>query len=264
MTVPGTDTTQGMDGPSLPPPDAGRPVRRTPGRPRLVGVVLIVLSLMPALGCFLVFTAWLPSGIGRYQDYTAAEPCPAEAQAEAWEDCLRTVSFTVESTKVEQSRSGSYKATLSGAPFWNGVVAFGDPGPLLERLRPGDQVGAVVWRGDVMSLSDGGVRQSTSEDPRSEPQMIVALGTFLGLLAALGLGFGAVRLARPHDHEPFTWRPYGKPLFLVMMFTCVAVGLPAVWLGIPSWIVPAVAVPVVACAARLLHQHRRPGAARGA
>ncbi|WAU82501.1 hypothetical protein O1Q96_23810 [Streptomyces sp. Qhu-G9] len=264
MTVPSTDTTRGMDGPSLPAPRADQPARRSPGRPRLVGAALIMLSLIPALGCYLVFTAWLPSDTKRHQDYVAAEACPAHATAEVREDCLRTVSFTVESTQIKQSRSGSYKAALSGTPFWNGVVAFGDPGPLLEQLRPGDQVTGTVWRGDVMTVSKEGVRQGTSEEPRDEPQMTVAIGTFLGLLAAMGLGFGTVRMTRPLGREPFPWHPYGKPLIITTVITCAAVGLPAVWLGSPSWVVPTVAVPVVACTAWLLHQHQRPSAARGA
>ncbi|MGW7434053.1 hypothetical protein ACWGIN_31525 [Streptomyces sp. NPDC054861] len=153
---------------------------------------------------------------------------------------------------------------MSGTSFWNGVVAFGDPGPLLKRLRPGDQVTATVWRGDVMTVSDGSVRQSTTEEPRDEPHITGAIGTFLGLLAAAGIGMGSVRMTRPDHHEPFTWRSYGIPLLVTMMMTCAVVELCAVWLGMPLWVVPTVAVPVVACTAWLLYQHRRPSAARGA
>ncbi len=187
MTVPSTDGTHGTAGPPLPPPgaDLHLPAPRSPGGPRLVGAALIMLSLIPALGCYLVFTAWLPSETKRYQDYAAAEPCPDRASAEAWEDCLSTVSFTVESTKIKRGRSGSYQATLSGTLFWNGTVAFGDQGPLLERLRPADRVTATVWRGQVMTVSKGDVRQSTSEEPRNEPQMTVAIGTFLGAVSRI-------------------------------------------------------------------------------
>ncbi|MFF4324375.1 hypothetical protein [Streptomyces sp. NPDC001568] len=221
-----------------------------------------MLCLIPALGCQLVFGVWLPHDIKRHQDYVAAVPCAADATAKDGEDCLRTVSFTVErATNNPGMRSGGYKVTLSGTPFWNGVVEFGDPDPVLETLRPGDRVTGTVWRGDVVTVGKGRLRQSTSEAPRDEPQMTVAIGTFLGLLAVMGLGFGAVRMARPLDYEPFTWRPYGKPLLALMMITCAAVGLPAVWLDIPSWVVPAVAVPVVVFTARLLHRSRRPNGA---
>ncbi|KUO20329.1 hypothetical protein AQJ91_15010 [Streptomyces dysideae] len=230
--------------------------------------------MIPAVGCALVLAVWLPSDSERYRDYLAAEPCPARATAQAWEDCLRTVPFTVESTKIKSgSNGGSYKATLSGAPFWNGTVAFGDWGPVLARLVPGDQVIGTVWRGDVMTvgIGEGGVRQSTSEEPRDEPQMTVAIGTFLGLLTLLGLQFGAMRLAAArslgalgsHGHERVTWRGYGKPLLITMAVVCAGVGLPAVWLGGPTWVVPAVALPVVACTAGLLYRYRRPINARG-
>ncbi|MGW7434052.1 hypothetical protein ACWGIN_31520 [Streptomyces sp. NPDC054861] len=55
--------------------------------------------MIPALGCYLVFTAELPSDIRRHQDYVAAEQCPSGATPKKWEDCLREVSFTIESTK---------------------------------------------------------------------------------------------------------------------------------------------------------------------
>ncbi|GAA3386817.1 hypothetical protein [Streptomyces roseoviridis] len=258
-----TNPIHGTEGPPLLPQGVDGPARRSPSRLRLMGALLIMSSLIPALGCYLVFTAWLPSDSKRYQDYAAAEPCPAGTTSEKGENCLRTVSFTVQSTKIKQSKSGSYKATLSGGPFWNGVVLFGDPGPLLERLEPGDQVTGTVWRGDVTTLRKGDIQQSTSEEPRDEPQMTVALGTFLGLLAAMGLVFGAVRMVRPLDHEPYTWRRYGKPLVAALAISCAAVGLPSVWLGIPSWVVPTVAVPVVVYTAWLLRR-RQPHAAHGA
>ncbi|WP_405644651.1 hypothetical protein [Streptomyces sp. NBC_00019] len=240
---------------------------------RLVGVLLVLLSLVPAVSCWLVFSAWLPSDVERYQDYRAAEPCPdrstatgtatGTATATAAENCLLTVALTVERTRNEPGRrSGSYTATLDGAPVWSGTVSFGDPGPVLERLVPGDRITGTVWRGEVMTVGKGELRQNTSDVPRDEPQMTYAIGTFLGLLAALGLGFGAVRIARPRGHEPFTWRPLGKTLLIVMTVACAGVGLPAVWIGVPSWVVPAVVVPIVAVTAWQLHQHVRQTAVR--
>ncbi|WP_344324233.1 hypothetical protein [Streptomyces macrosporus] len=225
-----------------------------------MGALLTVLSLVPAVACYFVFADWLPSDIKRYQDYVAADPCPAHAPAEEWEDCLRTVSFTVKDTEVKSGRSSSFVATLYGAPSWNGDVDFGDPGPLLEQLRPGDRVTGTVWRGDVVVISKGGVRQNSSDAPRDEPQMTAAIGTLTGLLAALGLGFGVVRLAGSRGHGLFTWRSFGKPLFFTMLITCFAVGFPALWLGLPWQAVPAVAVLAVACAAWLLHRYRRSAA----
>ncbi|KKD03277.1 hypothetical protein TN53_35910 [Streptomyces sp. WM6386] len=228
-----------------------------------MGVLLVLLSLIPAVGSWLVFSAWLPSDVERYQEYRAAQPCPDRSTATAAEeDCLLTVPFTVERTRNEPGRrSGSYTATLDGAPVWSGTVSFGDPDPVLERLAPGDRITGTLWRGEVMTVGKGELRQNTADAPRDEPQMTYAIGTFLGLLAALGLGFGAVRIARPRGHEPFTWRPLGKTLLIVMTAACAGVGLPAVWIGVPSWIVPAVVVPIVAVTAWQLHRHLRPTAA---
>ncbi|OKI06258.1 hypothetical protein A6A06_37545 [Streptomyces sp. CB02923] len=220
-----------------------------------------MLALLPAVACYFTFSVWLPTDVRRYQDHVAAAPCPAHTTARQWEDCLREVRFTVDATEVHGGRNSRFKATLSGAPVGNGVLSFGDSGPLLELLRPGDQVTGTVWRGNVMALSREGVRQQSSDEPRDEPQMTAALGTFAGLLAALMLGSGSVRLVRPRSREIYGWRPYGRPLLIAMTITCLAVGFPALLLGAPWWIVPSLAVPVVACTAWLLYRHRRPAPA---
>lgn len=241
------------------------PEQRSAVRAWLMGVLLIMLALVPAVGGYFVLFAWLPDNAERYRAYQTAEPCPggtAEALT-AHEDCLRTVTFTVERTRNEpQSRTDTYTAILTGTPFWNGKVRFGDPDPVLERLEPGDRITGTVWRGGVMSVGKDGLTQNTSDAPRDEPQMTVAIGLFLWLLAALGLVFGAVRIARPLRHEPFTWRPFGKILLIVTGVACVGVGLPDVWIGLPTWVVPATVLPTVAVTAWQLHQHYRPATAR--
>lgn len=258
-----TDRPHASDGPGAAAPSGtGRPRRRAAGRTRLAGAALIAAGLLPAIACWLLFTQWLPAEVERYREYTVAEPCAAGVSAPWWEDCLRTGTYTVERVVVDRgSKSSSFRATLNGAPFENGVtVSFGDPGPLLQVLRPRDEVAATTWRGDIVVLERDGVRQSTSEEPRHESQMTAAMGTLLGLVAALALGFGSVRLLRPRAVEPFTWRRYGKALFFTMLGTCFAVGFPAMWLGLPWQVVPVVAVAIVGFVARQLHRHRRPTA----
>ncbi|WP_129838639.1 hypothetical protein [Streptomyces sp. RFCAC02] len=226
-------------------------------------MLLIVLSLVPAAACFGTFATWLPSSVDRYEDYGAAEPCPAGVATRAREECVRTVTFVVEDTEVRKSgQNSTFEATVSGTPFWDGVVAFGDPGPLLERLGPGDDVTGTVWRGDVMTLSRDGVRQSTSDEPRDDFQMTAAIGTFAGLLAVLLFAFGTVRVANPRSYEPFVWRPVGLWLIITMGIASFAFGFAALLLGVPWGWVPPVSVAVVLGVARLIHRRTRPAGAR--
>ncbi|MFJ4781484.1 hypothetical protein [Streptomyces sp. NPDC088762] len=240
-----------------------------PGGPavgvRATGAWLLLVSLVPALVCYFAFAVQLRGDIRSYQDYTAAQPCPADPPARERENCVRTLSFTVDATRNEPSRSrSSYVATLSGAPFWNGPVDFGDPGPLLRELRPGDQVTGTVWRGAVMTLAKDGVRQSTTDEPRDEAQMTAGLGTFTGLLAAIALWFGVMLLsAGPRGYGPYTWRSLGKPLLIATAVVSFGVAYAAFLLGVPWWVVPAVAVPVVAFTAWQFDRYRRQQAAGG-
>ncbi|MFF1341265.1 hypothetical protein ACFVYT_25645 [Streptomyces sp. NPDC058290] len=170
--------------------------------------------------------------------------------------------LTVDKTVVKDTgRNSRYEATLSspGTPSWNRVVRFGDPGPLLDRLAPGDQVAVVVWRGTITAVAKAGVRQGSADEPRDEAQMIAGLGTFTGLVAALGLAFAAAYLAGYGGQEPWTWRSLGNPLLIGMAVTCVGVAFPALLIGLPWWVVPAVAVPFVAYAAWQLHRYRSRG-----
>jgi hypothetical protein len=242
-------TVRGADGPPPPPPRAGRN--------RLVGTALIVLSLAAALICHFVFATWLPADRTLYREYKAAEACAARRVIPRSEDCLRKVTFTVEGTR---KTTKSMRATLLGPePFPRMVVPFGDPGPVLSGLQRGDRVTGTVWRGVVVEVAEGDVRQDSADAPRDEPQMTAAVGTFAGLLAALALLFGAMHLARPRDPGLFTWRPYGKWLLIVTGVTCAVVGLSTVWTGLPWLLVPTVCGAVVAGTAWFLHRDLRLG-----
>ncbi|MFG2531452.1 hypothetical protein [Streptomyces sp. NPDC048516] len=123
-----------------------------------MGVLLILLSLIPAEFCYVAFAAWLPADRELYRDYQAAEPCPARATLQVASDCLTTWPFTVVKTVVKTGKNATYEATLKDEDSWRGVVSFGDPGPLLERLEPGDRVTAALWRRRIVVLSRDGVR----------------------------------------------------------------------------------------------------------
>ncbi len=227
-------------------PRGGRP----PGRARLTGVLLILLSLAAAAACCLAFSWWLPSDGERYQEYRRAEPCSSGAMARGDTDCLSTWHLTVEKTVNRTAGKESvHDAALTYEDSWRGTVHFNGSGPLLERLEAGDRVTATAWRGEIMVLDRGGVRQDTLEAPRDELQMNAALGVLAGLLAVQCLAFGAIRLARPLDHEPYTWEPHGRRLLFTVFGVCFAVGLPAAWADVPWWTVPLAAVPLAMCAA---------------
>ncbi|MEV4940721.1 hypothetical protein [Streptomyces zaomyceticus] len=240
-------------------PDGNGVGRRSLVCVRFMGVLMILLSLTLAAASYAVFSWWLPSDQSRYQDYRAAEPCSARAIEEEQTDCLSTWRLTVEKTVNKTGgKATSYEATLTDQRSWQGTVSFGDPGPLLERLKTGDQVTATIWRRDIVVLRQDGVQQDTSEAPRDEVQMNAAVGVTAALVAAQLFVFGAVRLARPRDHDPFTWKPYGRRLLITIAVVCFAVGLLTVWIGIPWWSVPAVSVPIVVCTAVVtLHRLRR-------
>ncbi|MFJ5264567.1 hypothetical protein ACIQAC_29325 [Streptomyces sp. NPDC088387] len=226
---------------------------------RVGGAVLVGLAVVAAFAGFSVFTTWLPGDAARYRDYSAAGKCPAGSEASAVEDCLRDVTLTVESvTNKRKNRA----AVLTGpGPYTRMESSFGDPGPVLSGLEKGERVTGTVWDGDVMVIAQGNLRQSTAEEPRDELQMVAAIGTFLWLLAALGLLFGGVRVARPTHPGHFTWRPYGKVLLIVAGVSCGVVGLGSVWTGVPWPVVPSVCGVVVVGTAWFLYRDLRDGRA---
>lgn len=225
---------------------------------RGIGALLLVLSVIPALVCYFMLAIQLRYDDGRHREYTAARPCPAVKQVREWEGCVRTVSFTVDEVELKGEWGYRYTTTVSGAPFWNGKLHFGDPGPLLEQLTPGDQVTGTVWRGDVMTLTKGDVRQRTADEPRAEAPVLAGIGTYPGLVAALGLWFGVARLTgRRRLYERHTWKGLGRPLLIAMAVICVAVIVPAQLLGIPWWAVPAAAVLLSAFTAWQFDRYRR-------
>ncbi|WP_089103072.1 hypothetical protein [Streptomyces hyaluromycini] len=233
------------------------------GRSRVSGSALLIGAVVAAFACFYLFTVMLPTTVREYREYRAAEVCPGSVPAGPAEDCLRTVTFTVRDTVVDGQggfvprRHMRFEATLSGTPYWNGVVAFGDPGPVLRQLRTGDRVDAVVWRGAVMRLVRYDDEQATADEPRDEPQMFAGLGVTAGLLAALAAWFGLVRLVRPDDPEPWTWRPLGRWLLGIVLVAGLGWAYGALLLHVPWQAVAPVAVALTAVMSAVLIAVRR-------
>ncbi|MFI6895876.1 hypothetical protein ACIBM4_17365 [Streptomyces sp. NPDC050256] len=242
-------TTPETSGPPTPSPRIGGTL--------LTGGALIVLSVTAALTSHTAFTDWLPTERAQYLEYGAAEACPDPTATVSAEDCLREIPFTVEGTKNTSKRK---YATLTGPElFPRETVPFGKSGPVLHELERGDLVTGTVWRGLIVVVAKGDARQTTSDAPRDEPQMTAAVGTFAGLLAALALMFGAIRLVRPRNPGHFTWRPYGKWLLIVSGISCGVIGLATVWWGLPWVIVPMVCGSAFAITAWFLHRDLRLG-----
>ncbi|WP_128802499.1 MULTISPECIES: hypothetical protein [unclassified Streptomyces] len=243
-----------VDGPSV-----LRPLRRV-----LTGLVLIAVSCAAVLGCRSAFSTWLPREIGRYQDYEAAPPCPAGPPTHAYEDCVRTVRFTVTDVHANAGSKGDHSATVTGSPFWNGTVDFGDWDPLLTALHKGDRVTGTVWHGSVMTLARGGARQSSIDEPRDEPQMVAVAGTFAALLAVLTFVFGAIVLTGVGGSRlqaAVRWRPYGMRLLTTVLTVCFVVGLICVWTGVAWWLTPGLSTLIVAVAAVVIYRRDPPRAA---
>ncbi|WP_188297325.1 hypothetical protein [Streptomyces sp. CBMA156] len=222
---------------------------------RTGGALLAAAALVPAAAAWYLFAVLLPDDTERYRSYSAAATCPAAGERAAVEECVRTVPFTVSGTVL---RSKNLRATLDGAPYWSGEVPFGDTGPLLDDLKPGDRVDGTVWRGRVMRLERAGVAQASSDQPRDEMQITAGLGTFAALFAVLAAVLGALR---------FTGRPGTAALARsLLLWTLLACGVPSVLafrIGLPWWTVPAVAVPAVLLAAEAVRRRNAGGTPGG-
>ncbi|MEU9383365.1 hypothetical protein AB0D38_21295 [Streptomyces sp. NPDC048279] len=224
---------------------------------RIIGVLLLTGSLVAAVACCYLAAVMLPTTLDQYREYQAAEACPDSPPAGA-RNCVFTVTFTVWNTVIDDGgRATHYQATLFGPSGRADVVDFGDPGPVLRKLRPGDRVSGTVWRGHVTRLAAHGQEQGTADEPRDEPQMYAGLAVTVGLLAVLSLWFGVVRLLRPRDPEPYTWRPMGRWLLGTVLAAGLVWAYVALWLHIPWQAVPPVAVALTALAARSLVAGRR-------
>ncbi|OKJ10306.1 hypothetical protein [Kitasatospora sp. CB01950] len=236
--------------------------RPTPStRTRVGGALLAATALIPAAAAWYLFGVMLPDDAQELRSYRAAAACPTGEPLAAVEECVRSVSFTVTDATVHGGRNPKYRATLTGTPFWNGEVLFGNPGPVVENLTSGDQVDGTVWRGRVMRLERDGVSQATSDEPRDEPQFTAALGTYATLAAVLLATLGVLR---------FTGRPCRaavyRALFLTTLLACGAPAVLAYWTGLPWWTVPVAAVPaalLLAEAVRRWNPGKIPAAPQG-
>ncbi|WP_416970213.1 hypothetical protein [Streptomyces sp. 4F14] len=203
-----------------------------PWRVRGRGALLVLIGGLSAFVGYAVFVLWMPASAERYDDYRAASTCAGPLRAE--NDCLRTVPLRVDGIERRGKGARHLTATMTEAPFWSYRTDFGDPGPLVRDLGKGDEITGTTWRGDLVAVARGEVRQHTSDEPRDEPQPQAALGTYASLLAGLLLVRGADHLVRPRRHPRFPTRR----LALGVGAVAGVVGILAVWTGVVWWLTP--------------------------
>ncbi|MFE6866300.1 hypothetical protein ACFVFS_07060 [Kitasatospora sp. NPDC057692] len=224
---------------------------------RTGGALLTAAALAPAAAAWYVFAAMLPDDAERYRSYTAAAACPAGSPGAAREECVRSVPFSVTGTVVRHAgKSSEFRATLDGAPLWSGEVRFGNAGPLLDDLKPGDRVDGTVWRGRVMRLERSGVAQASTDEPRDEAQVTAGVGTFAALLAVLTAALGALRFTGGPGTGAVTLA-LARQLFLWTLLTCAVPTMLAFWADLPWWTVPATAVPATLLTAEAVRRRHR-------
>ncbi|MBL3665739.1 hypothetical protein JL475_06940 [Streptomyces sp. M2CJ-2] len=177
------------------------------------GAVLLIVALFLGLLGQDLFTG-IPEDVARHRAYRAAVPCSPATPYEKGEECLRAVDFRVVDVVTVTHAKGSddHELTLAGSGRWDGTVRMRGEEPLFHRLERGDRVTGTVWRGEVVAVARGDVRQVTQNEPLYQPQLIAATSVYLGYLAALGALAGFAHLLRPRRYGSALWGWFVLPL----------------------------------------------------
>ncbi|WGD40956.1 hypothetical protein [Streptomyces cathayae] len=189
------------------------------------GAVLLIVALFLGLLGHDLFTG-IPEDVARHRAYRAAVPCSSAAPYEKGEECLRAVDFQVEDVVTVRHAKGSddHELTLAGSGGWDGTVRMRGEKPLFHRLERGDRVIGTVWRGEVVAVARGDVRQVTQNEPLYQPQLIAATSVYLGYLAALGVLAGLAHLLRPQRYGSALWCWFVLPLVVTGAGVALAAG----------------------------------------
>lgn len=182
---------------------------------RRLGVVGVLVGLAGAVWAGFLVSA-VPGKAGEEKAYADAVTCAA---GEPRADCLQTVRATVTQTVIRTSaHSSTFDLRLSGPEPANGVVTMGAAGPLLRKLRDGDEVEATVWRHYVVKVSREGRSQKTTDTPAGGAEMATAwsLSVLAGALFFLGTGGYVLRATRRVITERMT-RRIAVPLGIALL-----------------------------------------------
>ncbi|MGW1535698.1 hypothetical protein [Streptomyces aureus] len=160
----------------------------------LLGLVLSAVAAVPG---FLV-----PERVATEAAFRHARPCAADlVESGTGMSCLRTVRGTVLSAGIAKSgRTKVFRVRLrppvpAPADQSMDLDAHGD---LSELIRPGERVNVTTWRGDVVAVSQDGVREQLPGLPDEAPTVFTgaALAGVWSAALAFVAAFGSARRAR--------------------------------------------------------------------
>ncbi|MQA98493.1 MAG: hypothetical protein GEV11_29310 [Streptosporangiales bacterium] len=214
-----------MDGIEL----LGRFARSTVG-----AVFFLLIGLGMMAGAVAALVAELPDGYHDLRVYESASLCPTGSAELA--DCRWTKPFTV--TDVDPNPPGRSEppyTVLKEADGDTYKVTYGDPGPVLITLEPGDRLKGTIWRGRLTEISAGGASQRTSDAPadmRARGGVLAMILLPSGLVLTIASAWRLLRRRASPGLTPGQRATFSLSLGLLM--TGLLSPIPATWLPYDS------------------------------
>ncbi|MEU2231679.1 hypothetical protein [Streptomyces vietnamensis] len=151
-------------------------------RRSLQNVVVGLAGLVVLLAGAALLIGVLPGVVAEERAFLAASECHGART----EDCLRAVSFTVESVNLQRGKGSGGRILVVSTQEGESRLQFNGIGPFLERVRTGDRVTGTIWRGRIVVLADSEGGQRTATHPVGGS----LLGATFGIMLLLGGGLG--------------------------------------------------------------------------
>ncbi|MGW3242171.1 hypothetical protein [Streptomyces sp. NPDC001070] len=139
----------------------------------------------------------LPRSVAEERSYLAAESCTPAQALNPHADCLRSVQARVRSTVIiDRGKQQQFTVRLAGSSPVPAELDLYDSGPLLKRLRPGDQVTVTVWHDYAIAIARGGISQESNDTPLDEPEFITGVVLALTALGSFAMFAGGQAVLR--------------------------------------------------------------------
>ncbi|MGW0645490.1 hypothetical protein [Streptomyces badius] len=199
------------------------PRPQSPGLSSLKGVIFAsIVGSVLVLAAAVLF-ALLPGSLSEAAYFRAARPC-SEVSAPENGDCLAEWPATVVSTETGRSnKSVTNWVTLDGGAEEPRLrVRMRGDGPVWEKLKPGDRVTVLSWRGAVWAVEAGELRQDTTAAPGRDATARLAVGLVLLIVGSVflrGAGWLHRRRATRAQDSP------AAQVVVVMAATLLASGI---------------------------------------